>query len=140
MGNLFSDRGVVSMQYVTSTHAAYGVWASGGSLQMQHCAFTNNTTGLILDGAITNTQILSSTFANNTDGIMVNTTISPTLTGNSIYGNSGWGLNNGAGYTINAQYNWWGSSTGPQHALNPGGTGDRVSDRVDYTNWLPSQP
>ncbi len=33
---------------------------------------------------------------------------------------------------FNATNNWWGSPTGPTHLENPGGTGDRVSDYVDY--------
>ena len=35
-------------------------------------------------------------------------------------------------FTINAENNWWGSNTGPTHSGNPGGTGEPVSDEVDY--------
>ncbi len=41
---------------------------------------------------------------------------------------------------LNAQSNWWGSSSGPTHPTNPGGTGDAVSDRVDYSDFLTSRP
>ncbi|HMN62931.1 MAG TPA: carboxypeptidase regulatory-like domain-containing protein, partial [Anaerolinea sp.] len=34
--------------------------------------------------------------------------------------------------------NYWGSSTGPTHPGNPGGTGTIVSDRVEYKPWLGS--
>ena len=59
---------------------------------------------------------------------------------NDIYDNS-CGLNNteGATYdrTVDAICNWWGSSSGPYHeTLNPGGTGDTVSDYVDFEPWL----
>ena len=42
---------------------------------------------------------------------------------------------------LNAENNWWGSSTGPTNPNNPGGTGDRVIDPdelVDFTPWLTS--
>jgi len=35
-----------------------------------------------------------------------------------------------------AEYNWWGSPSGPRHPDNPGGLGDNVSGPVDYTPWL----
>jgi hypothetical protein len=47
--------------------------------------------------------------------------------------------------TINAEFNWWGSPTGPTHPSNPGGTGDSVVDNgplfpggIDFANWLTS--
>ena len=62
---------------------------------------------------------------------------------NNIYGNSrgitmdrngGWPHSDG--YIMNAQYNWWGDPSGPSHSTNPGGTGDAVSDNIDYDPWL----
>jgi hypothetical protein len=38
--------------------------------------------------------------------------------------------------TLNAENNWWGDASGPTHSANPGGTGDAVSDYVDYDPWL----
>ena len=39
--------------------------------------------------------------------------------------------------TVNAQCNWWGSSTGPTDPIgNPGGTGEEVIGDADYTPWL----
>ena len=47
---------------------------------------------------------------------------------------------------VNADVNYWGDISGPQHEMewdggghmitNPGGTGDPVSDKVDYIPWL----
>lgn len=39
-------------------------------------------------------------------------------------------------YTVNAENNWWGSETGPNHSSNSSGTGSAVSDNVDYSPWL----
>jgi hypothetical protein len=55
---------------------------------------------------------------------------------NNIAGNSAYGIDNGAGALIDAESNWWGSATGPTHSSNSGGTGDTVSDNVDFTPWL----
>jgi len=38
---------------------------------------------------------------------------------------------------VNAECNWWGSSTGPTELINnPGGTGEEVVGDADYTPWL----
>jgi len=39
-------------------------------------------------------------------------------------------------FTVHAENNWWGDASGPTHAGNPGGSGDTVSDNVDYDPWL----
>ena len=44
--------------------------------------------------------------------------------------------NNEIGVPVAATCNWWGSSNGPTHASNPGGTGAIASDDVDFTPWL----
>jgi uncharacterized repeat protein (TIGR01451 family) len=70
-----------------------------------------------------------------------------TINRNSISGNITAGLNISAGgYTggagsLDATRNWWGSSTGPTIASNPGGTGDAIIDPdgvVTYTPFLTS--
>jgi len=38
--------------------------------------------------------------------------------------------------TVNAECNWWGSSTGPTSLNNPGGTGEEVVGDADFTPWL----
>ncbi len=40
--------------------------------------------------------------------------------------------------TLNAQWNWWGDSTGPFHPdLNPNGQGDEVGDDIIFDPWYP---
>jgi hypothetical protein len=73
-------------------------------------------------------------------GIDINSGVTAHM--NCIQGNSLAGLEvEAAGHmgTLNAENNWWGSSTGPTNASNPGGTGDAVIDpdnNVDFTPWL----
>lgn len=70
-----------------------------------------------------------------------------TINDNNISGNATAGIvvelggySGGAG-SLNAENNWWGSSTGPTIASNPGGTGDAIVDPdgvVDFTPFLTS--
>jgi parallel beta-helix repeat protein len=75
---------------------------------------------------------------NNGDGIYCSHSSSPFINDNNIMDNTGYGVHNiDPSVIINAEYNWWGDSTGPYHPItNPGGLGDSVSDYVDYDPWL----
>jgi len=44
-------------------------------------------------------------------------------------------LNEAATGTLDATNNWWGNASGPYHTDNPEGTGDAVSDNVDFDPW-----
>jgi hypothetical protein len=47
------------------------------------------------------------------------------------------GVRNDADEALDATRNWWGDSTGPLHLkLNRDGTGNSVSDNVDFEPWL----
>lgn len=60
------------------------------------------------------------------------------FTANNIEDNWFGFFNGGNGLVINAENNWWGNSSGPTHDDNSEGTGDIVSDSVDYDPWLGS--
>lgn len=70
------------------------------------------------------------------DGGTVDYTVNDCL----LYGNTSYGFytNATAARAVqNAENNWWGDPTGPQHpTLNPGGLGNDVSDNVDFDPWL----
>jgi len=58
---------------------------------------------------------------------------------NNIDGFANGGLFVGTGAhvgTVDAECNWWGSSTGPTNPNNPGGAGEEVVGDVDFTPWL----
>lgn len=62
----------------------------------------------------------------------------PKVNYNNIYSNTQYGvfrttMGNLTG-VLDARYNWWGDASGPG-GVGPG-TGDNVSDYVDYTHWL----
>lgn len=61
----------------------------------------------------------------------------PNIQGNTISGNTQLGFQMvGINGTVRARFNYWGSNLGPYHpSLNPTGTGDPVSDNVDFIPW-----
>lgn len=76
-------------------------------------------------------------FENNYYGIISLNTSLPKITNCDFVGTeptNGYGiLNNTATNIVTATGCWWNSNTGPKHASNPGGLGERVSDYVVFT-------
>ncbi len=72
---------------------------------------------------------------NNGDGIYCEDSANPVIHYNHIKDNTDYGVQNSdANIIVNAEDNWWGNSSGPG-GVGPG-TGDEVSDWVDYDPWL----
>jgi len=56
---------------------------------------------------------------------------------NNIFNNTDYGINNVGSSIVNATKNWWGSISGPYHSVNNiNGSGDNVSDNVDFNPWI----
>ncbi len=132
----------------------YAVEVGGGG----HATISNNDffdcTGVASSDGSTSAGILVTTYfgtgttANihdnylhdNTMGIAVGYDASDTSTVtanyNDIYNNASYGIQSTAPQ-VDAKNNWWGDASGPYHAtLNPSGTGNAVSDNVDFNPWL----
>lgn len=76
---------------------------------------------------------------NNYNGITANGASNPVVNYNDIYNNSQYGVNNvNKSFTIDARWNWWGNNSGPTIASNPGGTGQAITDSVNYSSFLGS--
>ncbi len=104
----------------------------------------NSDIGLKISGA-TKMTLLDNTFTNNGVGIFIDANQKTTLRGNDIMENTrqrssgdnfGIYLSPDINNTIDAKENWWGSATGPTHATNPTGNGEKISDGVIYNDWL----
>jgi len=93
----------------------------------------------VYDGTLT---IRKSTITKNKYGIMQQGNNShTTISLSSITDNLDYGFYSYRPNTVNADHNWWGSATGPYNPnSNPNGQGDRVSDDIQYTPWLTSNP
>jgi hypothetical protein len=81
------------------------------------------------------------------DGIDMELTSSSHLINyNDIYDNTGYGVNvRSSVSTVDTKYNWWGDVSGPTYTAatgasvdvsNPEGTGENITDRVTYYEWL----
>lgn len=78
-------------------------------------------------------SILYSSVMFNRVGIYANGASNPFINYCDIYGNELYGvMNAGMAFNIKAENCWWGNNTGPSHSGNPAGTGDAVTDMVDY--------
>ncbi|XWN38428.1 MAG: right-handed parallel beta-helix repeat-containing protein [Balneola sp.] len=87
--------------------------------------------GILADNS--SPTISNSIIANNARGIQVFGSGNPTITNSDITGNTEYGVfNRDKTFTIDATNNWWGNNSGPTHTTNPTGTGDEVSDGVDF--------
>ncbi len=100
----------VDLNYNTVTEAADGIYLSGSNGTVDHNTVTNcSNRGIYATGS----------------------TISAHY--NQLYGNVNYGLYSAdSNHALDATCNWWGSSSGPTHDGNPGGSGDAVSYHVTY--------
>ncbi len=66
---------------------------------------------------------------------------STVIHGSSITGNAGYGVYNDTTTVVDATNDWWGAASGPFHPTqNPSGTGNRVSDYVNFAPYLSYDP
>ena len=145
--------------YYGSERKEAGIYCDGASPAVTNCTVShNNQSGIRLNNAsptISNNTIShhgyygiycegtssptinGNTISANSYGIYCYSSYNPTITRNTISANGSYGLYNGdPSIVIIAELNYWGSDSGPTHPSNPEGTGDKVSDNVDFDPWL----
>jgi len=72
-------------------------------------------------------------FNNDNVGVYAAAASNPVINYCDFYNISGLAVNNvNQSFVINAENCWWGSNTGPTHSGNPSGTGEPVTNSVDY--------
>jgi len=117
--------------------------------------YANYNAGIYMFGSGSGNTITGNTIRDNVSGITLwidgraslinwegDTATSPKVHFNNIYDNTNFGARS-VDVDMDATHNWWGDISGPKHdapfetfPANPGGTGDRVSDNVNYVPWL----
>jgi len=101
---------------------------------IRHAGWYDHESAITTESA--SPQIHYTTLAYNSNGLRAEGASNPLINHCDIYDNRYYGVNNvNKSFTIDARYNWWGASTGPTHPGNPDGTGDAVSDMVDYSDF-----
>jgi parallel beta-helix repeat protein len=122
------------------------VFSSGRNPNIDTVAITGNTINGFWQGihlgasgdVLTNISVANNTVKMNTTGVKVDLSANGVVVkNNSIIDNTTYGVHNAdTTNTLDATYNWWGDASGPYHATtNPSGTGNAVSDNVDYSPW-----
>jgi hypothetical protein len=127
-----ADSVTVSNNTITNTQS--GSWGEGEALQFWHISPTTLTVQCnTISDNFQGIYFPGGAWSSDLSGVNINY--------NNIQGNTQFGLQADAGNTntADAENNWWGNASGPTHASNPGGTGDVVSDLVDFDPWL-AQP
>ena len=93
--------------------------------------------GILLYLYSNGTVVHYNTVADNNAGVFVYSSSNVIVQYNNVYGNTEYGVYNEPSALVDARFNWWGNATGPYHpTLNPRGTGDAVSDDVNFDHWL----
>ena len=148
MGILLENTDGVEVRNCLIENHITGIYLSGSSNSViedniiQHCgngvlfaahAF-NSDNNLIQNNAIKLNGIADETDDAGVKLITNYSGIDNDITGNDIYKNQT-GINNLTTNTIMARGNWWGTPSGPQNGINPNGSGNPVSNFVDFGDW-----
>lgn len=99
---------------VLDDNGEFGVKLRDGSLLAEYCDFSAHEIALSVGAEAVDCVVLRCGF----------------------FGNADYAIRSDASFPIRAEYNYWGHASGPLHASNLPGTGDAVSDDVDYAPWL----
>jgi uncharacterized repeat protein (TIGR01451 family) len=98
-----------------------------------------NGTGVGIQLKSTNVTITGNDVRNNGTGLLVHKAAGSKANNNNIARNEQFGVDASAlapGDEFDATNNWWGEPSGPKAVDNPGGIGDRVSQKVKYKPFL----
>ncbi len=130
----------LTMNYCLIRYAQNGIYSYKTNPEIHNSKFEKNTNGIYLYNSLP--TINNSEITENDYGIYVTSSNGAVICGtdstkyNLIYNNSLFGIYNSTpSLTIDARYNWWGSSFGPSHSSNSSGDGDTISDGILYNPW-----
>lgn len=122
-----------------STTYKSDIYQTGGNSTLTNVVIASSSQyGLNISGGMS--TILYSEILNNTiDGIHM-TSGTVTVASSSFINNSTYGFEHTGSPTSTAvaENNWWNASSGPTFAGNPGGSGDKISNYVDYSPYATS--
>tara|TARA_Y100001935_G_scaffold251458_1_gene253415 strand:- start:33912 stop:39212 length:5301 start_codon:yes stop_codon:yes gene_type:complete len=128
----------------TTSGTWYGITYRGTSLPAESnidYAIIKNVRGGTSYAAVladnSSPTITNSILTENGSGLVVYGSGNPTVNYSDIYNNSDYGVyNRDKTFTIDATNNWWGNDSGPTHSTNPTGTGDEITDNVNYAPFV----
>lgn len=137
---IYHENGSLSITGTDIHDHSYGIY-NYGNLSVSNSKIFNNTSYGIYQEAGTLT-ITNSELFNQEYGLYIDNG-EASASQNNFHDNSTYGLYNNVALLpgVNAENNYWGSPSGPYHPYwNPNGTGNPVSDYVDFDPWLTQWP
>jgi len=139
-----NSSGSLRLNYAIARYAGGSVgtsiWNNGGTITLYNTEVATGTTYGINETS-GNTTVIASNIHHHSVGIQVGDAVNPpsSIGSSWIHDNSSYGLYNSTTATssVSAVYNYWGNASGPYNATyHATGTGDRVSNYVNFTPWL----
>ena len=85
-------------------------------------------------------NLVDSELINSFIAVYVSGSATPQVHNCSIYSNAFGVYGQDTTWPVSAENNWWGDVSGPSHPSNPLGTGQLVTDNVDFDPWLGQPP
>jgi len=140
VGSSYYPTATATLDYATIEYGGYNnanLYLYNSSPAVTNCVIRySSNRGIYMTGDAAPT-IQASDVVSNVYGLyFYSTTGSPSIHSNNIQDNSSYGAyNNNSSNIINLENNWWGAASGPTHSSNPSGTGDPVSDYLDFDPW-----
>jgi parallel beta-helix repeat protein len=151
-GNTIQNNTISNVHNTNVPPDAWGIALDGGDTPTGTIGSDNNTVsgntinssdvGIWIGNGSDNNIVESNTITGNLTGIEIGTysggaeSAGNSIHFNNITGNTGSGVNNTTTIVADATGNWWGNASGPYHATtNTSGSGNAVSDNVDYSPW-----
>ncbi len=106
---------------------------------MDRCTIARNrgyANAAIHLGEVSNPTLTHCLITDNLTGIRMTSNSGVELHNSNILHNTDAGVYNISSNNAFVASNWWGSPTGPEHANNPGGTGDFIFGPANINPWL----
>jgi parallel beta-helix repeat protein len=135
-GLRFQNGSSGAIAYCNVEYGTYGVYVNNSSPIISSCMLAKNDKGVYCIYTAS-PQISNCNITGNGYGVYSQSSSNPVISGssdnkNTISDNKQYGVYADSTVTIDAEYNYWGDPSGPNHSGNSGGKGDWVSDYVDY--------
>jgi hypothetical protein len=147
IGNVFRDNSFPGLQGgIQNSDITENVFDGNGrgGLELTGFGGSGDATRGAQNNQVSCNNFVGNGFINTGEGIFLSSgqfpgTISTNVFfDNNLIGNR-IGLSYGGTEVIDAENNYWGHTTGPSHASNPGGLGDEIEgDTVDFDPWAES--
>ena len=137
-----TNSGASVLDHVIIRYSSQGL--SGYGPRITNSIFEKNGIAIQISNSISPDQavIENNIIRNNSTGIEFTRALPANFTKNNIFegqsANSA--FNETTNYPVDMSNNWWGDPSGPTHASNPNGHGERISNAITYTPWLTTKP